>query len=88
MKLLHEHWIDDSDGGHMFCLAGPAGDDARASLQGDAKLVWTCEAESAFEAMTKYYEHQGWGTYTSDYEELDRRPYLDEFGRRAPPDEP
>ena len=86
MRLLHEHWIDDSDGGHMFCLAGPGGDAARASLQDGARLVWTCEAGSPFEAMTKYYEHQGWGEYQSDYEELDRRPYVDELGKVEPVD--
>ena len=80
MKLVHEHWIDESDGEHLFCLAGPAGDSARSLLEGVARLVWTCEAESYFEAMTKYYEHQGWGVYTSDFEELDRRPYIDENG--------
>ena len=64
----------------MFCLAGPAGNEARSLLKGSAKLVWTCEAESYFEAMTKYYDHQGWGDYTSDFEELDRRPYVNEQG--------
>ena len=71
---MHEHWTDESDGEHLFCLAGPAGEGARALLEGQAKLVWTCEAESSFEAMIKYYEHQGWGIYSSEYEELDRRP--------------
>ena len=85
MKLVHEHWVDDSPGEHMLCLAGPAGDDARATLEGNAELVWTCEAESAFEALTLYYEHQGWGEYTSEYEELDRRPYIDHLGNTTPP---
>lgn len=83
MKLVHEHWIDESDGGDLFCLAGPAGDNARASLGGQAKLVWTCEAESHFEAMTRYFEHQGWGAYSSEHEELDRRPYVDKEGNTS-----
>ena len=25
--------------------------------------------------MTAYYEHMGWGTYASDFEEVDRQTY-------------
>lgn len=71
----HELWLE-SEQEQTFCFAGPLGDDARALLLPGAKLVWTVEAESHFEAMTKYYEHMGWGVYetihVSDYE-----PYLD-----------
>jgi hypothetical protein len=61
----------------VFCLTGPAGDDARAGLSPGATLVWTVQAASHFLAMTLYYRHQGWGEYTTDqdwdfktYEEL------------------
>ena len=46
-------------------------------LSPEARLVWTVDAKSHFDAMTLYYEHQGWGEYTTDdpwdqttYEEL------------------
>jgi hypothetical protein len=39
--------------------------------------VWTVEASSHFEAMTLYYEHMGWGQYTTDFPDLDRRTYAD-----------
>ena len=73
--LLHELWLEANDE-QMFCLAGPKGDGARASLSPEAKLVWTAEAGSHFEAMTKYYEHMGWGVYTSEHE-WDYKPYED-----------
>jgi hypothetical protein len=69
--VLHELWEDDDpeDGGRLtFVLAGPMGDEARSKLSGSARLTWTVEAESHFSAMTLYYEHMGWGTYTSDHE--------------------
>ncbi|MGQ0468169.1 MAG: hypothetical protein ACT4QG_22985 [Sporichthyaceae bacterium] len=67
--MLHELWDDHDEEGQWgywtFCLAGPHGDDARAMLNPDARLTWTVEAATHFEAMTLYYEHQGWGTYTT-----------------------
>ena len=72
---LHELWID-ADGLETFCLAGENGDGARALLSPGAKLVWTVEAGSYFEAMTKYYEHMGWGVYTTEHE-WDFKPYED-----------
>lgn len=60
----------------MFCLAGPHGDQARALLSSEAKLVWTVDASSHFEAMTKYYEYQGWGTYTTD-QDWDMKTYAE-----------
>jgi hypothetical protein len=67
--VLHELWDDPEDEGRFtFCLSGPRGDDARTKLSPAARLVWTVEAESHFDAMTRYYQHQGWGTYSSDQE--------------------
>ena len=65
--MLHELWDDpDSEGRYTFCLSGRMGDGARAHLSRSARLVWTVKASSHFEAMTLYYEHQGWGEYTTD----------------------
>lgn len=76
--MLHELWDDpESEGWFLFCLTGPRGADARATLSPAARLVWTVRADSHFEAMTLYYRHQGGGEYTTDqdwdfktYEEL------------------
>jgi hypothetical protein len=43
-------------------------------LEAGAKLVWTFEAGSHFEAMTKYNEHLGREPYTTN-EPQDREPY-------------
>ena len=79
MKLVHELWKDESDGEFLFCLSGPAGDDARGLLEGNAEKVWECEAECSYEAMTKYYEYQDWGEYKTEFEQ-DHWPYIDNLG--------
>jgi hypothetical protein len=71
--MLHELWVESS--GQTFCLAGPNGDAARALLGPDARCAWTVDADSHFEAMTKYYEYMGWGVYTSDFPAVDMQPY-------------
>lgn len=73
----HELWVDP-DGLDTFCLAGRAGDAARALLPAGSKLEWTVEAGSHFEAMTNYYEHRGWGEYTTD-QSWDYEPYPPDF---------
>jgi hypothetical protein len=73
--MLHELWIE-SDGEQTFCQAGAGGTSARGLLQHGAKLVWSVEGSSYFEAMTKYYEYMGWGEYESDQPALDKQPYL------------
>ena len=73
--MLHELWEDPANEGlYTFCLSGPRGNDARASLSPIARMVWTVEAPSHYEAMTLYYNHQGWGTYTTD-QAWDRQTY-------------
>ena len=52
MSVLHELWDDPgSEGRFTFCLSGPHGEQARARLSPGARLVWTVEAASHFEAM-------------------------------------
>jgi hypothetical protein len=72
--MKHELWVD-SEGLDTFCLAGPSGEGARSLLPEGARLEWTVEAESHFEAMAQYYEFRGWGTYTTDFPELDKKKY-------------
>ena len=75
--VRHELWEEDDGDEQTLCFAGPMGDGARATLRPGARLTWTVEASSHFEAMTLYYEHMGWGEYTTDFPDLDRRTYAD-----------
>lgn len=79
--MLHELWHEISDGGgsYSFFLAGPLGDSNRALLGTGSELIWTVEADSYFEAMTKYYEFMDWGEYKipPDWEDL-KEPYSPE----------
>ena len=77
-KLKHELWKEADGNGFTFCLAGSMGDGARKLLEPEAKLIWTVEASSYFEAMTAYYEFMNWGTYTTD-QEWDMQPYPSEW---------
>ena len=79
-KMLHELWEYTEDGMSLcsFGYAGPRGDAARSKLPADAKLVWTVWAKCHFEAMTRYYERQGWGVYTTD-QPWDFEPYPNEW---------
>lgn len=43
------------------------GDGARALMDSDAELIWTVEANSHYEAMSKYYEFMDWGKYKSEF---------------------
>lgn len=72
--MLHELWID-SDGLDTFVEAGQMNDQKRELIGPGATLVWTVEADSHFDAMTRYYEYRHWGIYTSPYPELDKKPY-------------
>jgi len=72
--MKHELWVDN-EGLDSFCLAGKHGDDQRGLLEPGAKLVWSCEAESYFVAMTKYYKFRKYGRYTTNYPEHDKKTY-------------
>lgn len=75
--MLHELWDDPADDGRFtFCLRGFHGNEARQRLSAAARLVWTVEANSSFDAMTLYWRHQGWGTYTSS-EDWEKVPYAE-----------
>jgi hypothetical protein len=73
--MLHELWVD-LDGLDMYCLAGPQGDAVRALLPKGSTLETVFEANSHFEAMTKYYEYRGYGVYRSNFPNLDKAPYV------------
>jgi len=73
--MKHELWIDP-EGLDTFCLAGAAGDAARALLEPGARLEWTVEADCHFDAMTQYCNYRGWGTYTTGCPEKDKAKYV------------
>jgi hypothetical protein len=77
----HQLWVEVDEMGRTvsqtFCFAGPEGDQARSMLAAEAKLIWTVEAESYNEAMTKYYQHMDWGQYKPAFEE-ECDPYSDQ----------
>ena len=50
----------------LLCIAGPAGDAARATVPSNATLVWTMWARCHFEAMSLLHERIGPERYTSD----------------------
>jgi hypothetical protein len=76
-KLIHELW-EEPDGKTMVCDAGPRGDSARALLEPGARLAWTFEAESHFDAMSQYHARMGWPDYQTS-EPWDREPYPPEW---------
>lgn len=76
-SFIHELW-EDPEGLDTFVLSGPSGNKARAPLSEGSRLVWSVEAGSHYEAMTKYYAFRGWGSYTTEHE-WDHQPYPDDF---------
>ena len=77
MDMKHELW-KENEGRQTFCFAGSMGDDARALMDENSELIWTVEADSHFEAMTKYYEFMDWGEYKTAFEQ-DKEPYPEEW---------
>jgi len=72
--MNHELWSNEEEL-DTFCLSGEHGDSSRKQLEPDSKIIWTCKAGSHFEAMTMYYEFRGWGLYTTDFPEHDKKSY-------------
>jgi len=72
--VKHELWVCPN-GLDTFCLSGNHGDEARAALEPNSTLVWSCEANCHFEAMTKYYDYRGYGVYETFYPEHDKKTY-------------
>ncbi|WP_293912304.1 hypothetical protein [Deinococcus sp.] len=59
----HELWREDfgTHTEYTLCLAGPAGEAARASLGPSATRIWTVRAASYVNAMQQYYDFMDWG---------------------------
>jgi hypothetical protein len=58
------------------CEVGSPGDQCRAMLEPDAELIWQFEGHSRLDTMQLYYEYMGFGTYMSDFPDLDCEPYF------------
>jgi hypothetical protein len=56
------------------CEAGAEGDACRATLEPDAKLVWTFEGHSHLDTMQQYHAFMNFGPYTSAFPEIDCQP--------------
>jgi hypothetical protein len=69
-KLIYEMWLDPNEYGEplpSLCLAGPEGEGFRKLLHPGAILRGTLLAESTFDAMTQYYQRNGWGEWTTQF---------------------
>jgi hypothetical protein len=72
-----ELWQSSGDSiATTVCTVGPLGDQCRAMLESDAKLIWHFEGHSHLDTMQRYYDYMGFGTYTSEWPELDSEPYF------------
>lgn len=91
-KLIHEIWEVIDDRGQVLpslLLAGPDGDAMRKLLCEEAAVnnqapplcVLRFEAESHYEATTRFYCHYGWGEYASGFA-WDHEPYSEERVQR------
>jgi hypothetical protein len=65
------------------CEVGPEGDKCRAMLEPDAKLIWQFEGHSRLDTMQRYYNYMGFGTYHSEWPELDCEPYFKQDALKA-----
>jgi hypothetical protein len=78
--LLHEIWRADGDCTAITCcLAGPMGDQARSMLEPGAYLLQLFVADSQFEAGTVRNRILGFEPYRSEWEEIDRQPYPEDW---------
>ena len=69
-KLVYEIWLNPDAAGEYLpslCLAGPERDGFRKLLEPGAILSGTLLAESTFDAMTQYYQLNGWGEWTTQF---------------------
>jgi hypothetical protein len=72
-----ELWQSSGDSiATTVCTVGERGDQCRAMLEPDAKLIWQFEGHSHLDTMQRYYDYMGFGTYTSEWPELDCEPYF------------
>jgi hypothetical protein len=71
-----ELWQSRSDSvATTVCEAGPDGEACRATLEPDAKLVWSIEGHSHLDTMQQYYAFMKFGPYTTEFPETDCEPY-------------
>ena len=71
--VKHDIW-KNKEGLTALLFSGDIGKAGRNALQKDYELVHSFNADSHFDAMTKYYEFMDWGPYTTEFE-VDKKPY-------------
>ncbi len=81
-KIKHDIW-EDPEGLTLLCFSGELGAESRKLLKPNSKIIRSFDADSHFDAMTKYYAFMDRGKYKSDFEE-DKQPYdLNNFEIRS-----
>jgi hypothetical protein len=74
MNRRHQIWLDANELPGM-CLADKDGNKFRDLLDKPAKLIHEFSANSNYEAMVYYNNFMKFGKYSTDFHELDSRPY-------------
>ena len=64
----YELWRSEDGLRDSFFEAGTGDETNYQLLDSDARLIWTCEADSWDEAQQKRYDFMDWGTYRSPEE--------------------
>ena len=59
--MRFELWTSSS--GDLYLRRDGTNEEQIKAITSDAKLIWTYEAKSYFEAMQAYYDHMEWGIY-------------------------
>ena len=76
--VIWELWEHEEPGDDCVCLSYfPSGAPAQNSLPSHARKVWSVDASSLIDAMTKRNQHLGWAPY---------QPMRDESGQPYPAD--
>jgi hypothetical protein len=72
-NFKHEVW-ESPEGMTTLCNIEDNGYDYRINIEPNSKLIFSFEAYSHFDAMTKYYDFMKWGEYKTEFE-VDKKPY-------------
>jgi hypothetical protein len=73
MTLKLDIW-KNREGLTALLFSGDLGEEGRKTLEEDYEIIHSFNAESHFDAMTKYYEFMDWGQYETEFE-IDKEPY-------------
>lgn len=77
MLLKLDIW-KNREGLTALIFSDDLGEEGRSALEDDYEIIHSFDAESHFDAMTKYYEFMDWGPYETQFE-VDKKPYDVEY---------